>query len=110
MGYSEKLKDPRWQKVRLQILSEADFKCEWCWDTKATLHVHHFYYEKGKDPWDYPRDCLICICDKCHELYHLKNIPKPIDETMCLFASNPEKYGEALRILVAYTLEYYRNR
>ena len=30
MTYSDKLKSPKWQKKRLEILSLKDFKCEVC--------------------------------------------------------------------------------
>lgn len=64
--YSEKLKDPRWQKKRLKILERDDWKCQTCGDPKETLHVHHLYYEKDRDPWDYPDESLITLCADCH--------------------------------------------
>jgi len=65
-SYYEKLKDPRWQKKRLEILERADFCCEDCGDEESTLHVHHGYYEKGLDPWDYANNTLWCLCEGCH--------------------------------------------
>lgn len=65
--YSEKLKDPRWQKKRLQILERDNWTCTACGDMRSTLAVHHFYYERGKDPWDYPDDALATLCEDCHE-------------------------------------------
>ncbi len=74
--YSDKLKDARWQKKRLEILSRDEFMCRACFDTAEsaemhgetlTLHVHHTYYEKGREPWDYPNDSLISLCEQCHE-------------------------------------------
>jgi hypothetical protein len=67
MTYKEKLLDPRWQRKRLEILQRADFKCEVCGDGKKTLHVHHGYYERGFDPWDYDNETLNCLCDPCHQ-------------------------------------------
>lgn len=49
MTYSEKLKDPRWQRKRLEILEAAKFKCEDCGNSKNTLTVHHCYYEFGRE-------------------------------------------------------------
>lgn len=66
MTYAEKLKDPRWQKKRLRILERDGFKCLYCSDTDKTLHVHHGYYESGKDPWDYEDDTLHTLCEDCH--------------------------------------------
>lgn len=67
MTYSEKLKDPRWQKKRLEVLQRDDFTCQSCLDTESTLHVHHHWYEKGKNPWEYPDNCFITLCESCHE-------------------------------------------
>ncbi len=67
-SYSEKLKDPRWQKKRLNILNRDGFSCQWCGDKEHTLHVHHLKY-KG-DPWDAPDEWLLTICEDCHETDH----------------------------------------
>ena len=62
-----KYKDPRWQKRRLEILERDDWACQKCFDPDSTLHVHHRYYEKDKEPWEYPDDALITLCEDCHE-------------------------------------------
>jgi hypothetical protein len=67
MTYQEKLKDPRWQKMRLEILERDQFMCRHCQDDKNTLHVHHRYYEKGKDPWEYDERSLVTLCAGCHK-------------------------------------------
>lgn len=69
-SYSEKLRDPRWQKKRLEILNRDHFRCRHCQDDKNTLHVHHLKYSKGKDPWDYENGFLITICETCHRNEH----------------------------------------
>jgi hypothetical protein len=63
----ERLKDPRWQKKRLEVMQRAGFACEWCESKDMTLHVHHTYYEKYREPWDYPDWALMCLCESCHE-------------------------------------------
>lgn len=65
MNYSEKLKDPRWQKKRLEILSRDNFTCQECWSTDKTLHVHHKIY-KG-EPWDIESKYLVTVCERCHK-------------------------------------------
>ena len=67
MKYSDKLRDPRWQKKRLEIMQRDDFKCKKCGDKDSTLNVHHRYYIWGKDPWDYPDEVLITVCSDCHD-------------------------------------------
>jgi len=65
--YSDKLKDPKWQRKRLEILERDDFMCCSCQDDENTLHVHHKKYIYGKNPWDYENSELITLCESCHE-------------------------------------------
>lgn len=67
-SYFEKLKDPRWQKRRLEILDRDKFTCCACHATELELHVHHAAYERGCDPWDAPDDALITLCQPCHKV------------------------------------------
>lgn len=66
-SYYEKLKDPRWQRKRLEVLQRENFRCEACGDTESTLHVHHGYYEAKYNPWDYDASTLHVLCNDCHE-------------------------------------------
>ena len=53
--YSEYLKNPKWQKKRLEILSRDNFSCVVCGkgiETDTALHVHHLSYIKGRMPWE----------------------------------------------------------
>ncbi len=70
MTYSEKLKDPRWQKKRLEILERDNWTCLWCGHKDDTLHVHHVEYIKGKEPWDYDDAYYQTTCNICHSLWH----------------------------------------
>lgn len=70
MNYSDQLRDPRWQRRRLEIMSRANFACEQCGDTKTTLNVHHKLYRRGALPWEYTDVELVCWCDNCHEREH----------------------------------------
>jgi hypothetical protein len=65
--YSDKLKDPRWQKKRLEIMQRDEFRCQSCYDDKTTLHIHHRRYILGRAPWDYPDALLVTLCESCHE-------------------------------------------
>jgi len=53
MTYSEKLKDPRWQRKRLEVMQRDDFTCRNCGAKDKTLHIHHVRYLKGFEPWEY---------------------------------------------------------
>jgi hypothetical protein len=63
--YSEKLKDPRWQRKRLEIMQRDNFKCTQCGDTSTTQNVHHWQY--SKEPWDAKNEDLTTVCRSCHE-------------------------------------------
>jgi hypothetical protein len=67
MNYAEKLKDPRWQKLRLEIFTRDEWMCRNCQDNENTLTVHHLTYSPGKDPWDYPLENFLTLCKSCHE-------------------------------------------
>jgi hypothetical protein len=69
--YWEKLRDPRWQKRRLEVMSAAGFKCHQCSDSSTTLNVHHKIYHKGHAPWEYEDKELVCLCEPCHEGWHM---------------------------------------
>ena len=65
--YQDQLRDPRWQRKRLQILSAADFKCEDCGDASTELNIHHSAYLKGQPAWEHPDELLHCLCRPCHK-------------------------------------------
>lgn len=64
--YFEKLRDPRWQKKRLEILERDNFTCQACQTKEKTLSIHHKYYDFKIEPWDYDNKTLITLCDRCH--------------------------------------------
>lgn len=67
MTYSQKLKDPRWQKKRLEIMQRDEFSCQICHSKVDTLNVHHRHYIVGREPWDYPSELLVTLCQPCHK-------------------------------------------
>lgn len=66
MDYWKKLKDPRWQKKRLEILARDNFTCCDTGATEEELHVHHCYYAKGA-PWETPNEYLLTLSVSAHE-------------------------------------------
>lgn len=72
--YSEKLKDPRWQKRRLEIFKRDQFMCQRCFSEKNTLNVHHLVYRRGVEPWDADHRDLLTLCSYCHEVAEDKEV------------------------------------
>lgn len=68
MTYSEQLKDPRWQKKRLEVLQRDNFKCCECSEDTITLHVHHRYYVAKRMAWEYPNVTYVTLCKNCHKV------------------------------------------
>lgn len=66
-AYLEKLRDPRWQKRRLQIFERDGWCCQFCGAADKTLHVHHRWYDPG-EPWESGDTALVTVCEPCHEL------------------------------------------
>jgi hypothetical protein len=72
MTYAEKLKSPKWQKKRLEILNRDNWECKLCNDKETTLNIHHLKYTK--EPWDAPKSDLITLCEHCHTLISKSDI------------------------------------
>lgn len=69
-SYSEKLRDPRWQRRRLEIMQLALFQCQRCATIDVPLNIHHIVYRRGAEPWDYDDEDLACLCEDCHDREH----------------------------------------
>jgi hypothetical protein len=67
MSYSDLLKDPRWQRKRLEVLEAAGWACERCDRDDLEMHVHHPRYVRGRMPWEYEIDELEALCKPCHD-------------------------------------------
>ena len=83
MTYSEKLKDPRWQRKRLEIFERDNFECQCCHNNSQTLNVHHLIYHNNKNPWEYPNSELMTLCEDCHEFEYLNR--KTAEESLITF-------------------------
>jgi len=68
--YFEKLKDPRWQRKRLEIMKRDGFCCRCCGEDSKTLNVHHKTYRKGAEPWEYEDENFTTLCEPCHLQTH----------------------------------------
>jgi hypothetical protein len=90
-NYSELLRHPFWQRKRLLVFQRDNFACVKCNDSLSNLQVHHKYYKPNTNPWDYPDDALITLCELCHE---------KTEFIKCLYSK-----GQAYLIKLGLTLE-----
>lgn len=91
MNYSDKLKDPRWQRKRLEILQRDNFTCWYCGDNKSTLHIHHETYFKNMEPWEIYDECLTTVCEDCHKFWHEEFTPLEKFLLSCLIARDEKE-------------------
>ena len=68
-SYVEQLRDPRWQRKRLEVLSAAAWRCGRCQNSRRTLHVHHRKY-RPVAVWEYESAELEVLCEPCHRQEH----------------------------------------
>jgi hypothetical protein len=66
MSYLQLLRNPKWQRKRLEIFQRDNWNCQRCGDSNSNLQVHHRYYNLSFKPWEYPNDALITYCELCH--------------------------------------------
>jgi hypothetical protein len=93
MKYTEKLKDPRWQRRRLEIFSRDAWACQKCGDDKSELHVHHKEYTG--EPWNAPDNFLVTLCDSCHKSTH--DDRSEIDKDLTRLLSYPGRCKEYIQ-------------
>ncbi|OBU59206.1 hypothetical protein [Stenotrophomonas maltophilia] len=103
-SYSELLRDPRWQKIRLKKLEAANWCCELCYDDETMLSVHHKRYVKGRMPWEYPEHELSVLCQPCHEAEHQEKEMRA-DLMAALHVDGPASATDAFAIMAGYVSE-----
>lgn len=66
-SYAELLRDPQWQRKRLEVLQRDDWQCVECKARDKTLDVHHKRYPRwGLAPWEVDDEWLVTLCQPCH--------------------------------------------
>ncbi len=101
MKYADKLKDPRWDAVRREVLARDRNTCQTCGCVDEIMHVHHIEYFKGFEPWEYHTAYLITLCEMCHGIVSDKD--KSFHEKVgalslqLLISSNTKNYSLDIR-------------
>ncbi len=66
LSFEEQIKDPSWQRKRLEILKRDEWMCQICFSDENQLQVHHKRYKKNTHYWDYDDSNFISLCCDCH--------------------------------------------
>lgn len=72
--YAEQLKDDRWKAFRCFVFAVRGRKCEIC-GCRRSLQVHHLWYFKNHNAWEYTVNQVMVLCRNCHAKMH----GKPVD-------------------------------
>ena len=99
-AYAAKLRDPRWQKLRLEILERDGWECQACMSKDKTLHVHHLCYELSLEPWEYNESYLLTLCEDCHKEAPRGLLLNPILDALSLDSIGASQMGDILLSLV----------
>ena len=83
--YSKRLKDPRWQRKRLEVMERDKWTCVDTLESDDPLQVHHCWYAKG-GPWETPNKYLITVTEDAHNERH--KIESDIKKTLGLILAN----------------------
>lgn len=72
--YDDLLQRKEWKDKRLKILKRDNYQCKYC-HSNDSLNIHHKYYSiyptgLKVEPWNYPDDALITLCEHCHHKLH----------------------------------------
>lgn len=72
--------DPRWKRVRDEIVIRDKHRCRMCGVIERPgikMDVHHLLYDKDKEVWEVPYLYLATLCRKCHCKEHSKRLKGP---------------------------------
>jgi len=89
-AYSKLLKNEKWVNYK------KDEKCLLC-NSTDNLQLHHTFYIKDAfwKPWEYPKQSIVTLCDKCHMQVHFDK-KHPLHEKVLLREEAKKIYKEFL--------------
>ena len=94
--YKKYLQTDYWKSVSDAVRDRAGRKCQTCNGTE-TLQAHHRSYEHLGSEMEHLDD-LICLCQKCHRIFHSANAtppkPKPVEDKIVV----TKEFAERIRL------------
>lgn len=73
MNYSDYVLTDRWKGIATEVKRRAGWRCQVC-NSGLDLNAHHRTYEiLGSE--EKHMDDLVCLCRRCHALFHGKPLP-----------------------------------
>lgn len=75
MKYADYLKTDYWKAVSFKVKERAQYRCQLC-NSQHDLCAHHRTYEHRGCELDHLND-LVCLCRRCHEIFHGKTDAAP---------------------------------
>jgi hypothetical protein len=60
------MQNPKWEHFRQQVFAAKGAACEECGRVDG-LEIHHPYYRRGRDPWQYGTNEVRVLCGEHHE-------------------------------------------
>lgn len=72
-AYEAYLQSEQWQSLRVQVLTNAGYRCQVC-NNPDGLDVHHRTYERAGNE---QLGDLIALCDRCHTMFHEQGASRP---------------------------------
>ncbi len=89
--YAQKLRDPRWRKMRMRILKRDNNTCRCCGHMGLAMHVHHLVYFRDLEPWEYSKMYLVTLCEYCHQQTHRGRVLVLMPRTPRERGTNPRR-------------------
>lgn len=68
--YTALLNTDEWRAFARVIRKQRGGACECCRQSNKELHVHHFFYDPNKKPWEANGANVIVLCRECHTELH----------------------------------------
>lgn len=82
--YQESILRPEWADRSREIKERDNYTCQKCYKKTGGLHVHHKYYVFGRQPWEYPDQALVTLCNYCHSEEHYSKVPNYQESDLAL--------------------------